>query len=183
MSSIFELLKKEGRARRGILHTVHGDIQTPVFMNVGTCAAIKGGVSPTELVGIGCQVELSNTYHLHLRPGDGLVHSQGGLQKFTGSWALKVIAGSKVPFLVVQDKPSRQDTCKIVIPLGFSSEERQKLAWAKFMAAAGRCKFYICYIETSDAIVMKRTQANIKKNAVQWETFTKYLESKGKLRK
>ena len=54
---LFELLKKEGRARRGILHTVHGDIQTPVFMNVGTCAAIKGGVSPSELVELNCQVD------------------------------------------------------------------------------------------------------------------------------
>ena len=80
MSKHFELLKQEGRARRGILHTVHGDIQTPVFMNVGTCAAIKGGVNTMELREIDCQVELSNTYHLHLRPGDGLIYEMGGLQ-------------------------------------------------------------------------------------------------------
>ena len=79
---MFKVLKKEGRARRGCLHTVHGDIQTPVFMNVGTCAAIKGGVSTMDLIDLHCQVELSNTYHLHLRPGDKLIHDMGGLRKF-----------------------------------------------------------------------------------------------------
>ncbi|CDC60657.1 queuine tRNA-ribosyltransferase [Clostridium sp. CAG:448] len=78
---MFEVLKKEGRARRGILHTVHGDIQTPVFMNVGTCGAIKGGLSARDLEEVNCQVELSNTYHLHLRPGDDLVYRMGGLRK------------------------------------------------------------------------------------------------------
>ncbi len=89
----FTLLTQDGKARRGILHTVHGDIQTPVFMNVGTCAAIKGGVSPTELVDIGCQVELSNTYHLHLRPGDGLIKQMGGIRKFM-SWKGPVLTDS-----------------------------------------------------------------------------------------
>ena len=79
---MFDLLKQEGRARRGVFHTVHGDIQTPVFMNVGTCAAIKGGVSSKELVDLKCQVELSNTYHLHIRPGDKLIKDMGGLHKF-----------------------------------------------------------------------------------------------------
>ena len=79
---MFELIKTEGRARRGVLHTVHGDIQTPVFMNVGTCAAIKGGVTTMELRDIHCQVELSNTYHLHLRPTDKVVREMGGLHKF-----------------------------------------------------------------------------------------------------
>ncbi|MBR4296036.1 MAG: tRNA guanosine(34) transglycosylase Tgt [Clostridia bacterium] len=79
---MFDLIKQEGRARRGCLHTVHGDIQTPVFMNVGTCAAIKGGVSTKDLIDLRCQVELSNTYHLHLRPGDKLIHDMGGLRKF-----------------------------------------------------------------------------------------------------
>ena len=79
---MFELKKQEGRARRGVLHTPHGDIETPVFMNVGTCAAIKGGVSTVELKTIDCQVELSNTYHLHIRPGDKLIHDMGGLHKF-----------------------------------------------------------------------------------------------------
>ena len=72
---MFTILATDGRARRGVLHTVHGDIQTPVFMNVGTCAAIKGGVSTMELLNdVDCQVELSNTYHLHIRPGDKLIH-------------------------------------------------------------------------------------------------------------
>ena len=90
---MFELLKKEGRARRGIFHTVHGDIQTPVFMNVGTCAAIKGGISSKELVELQCQVELSNTYHLHLRPGDGLIREMGGLHKFM-NWQGPILTDS-----------------------------------------------------------------------------------------
>ncbi|MBQ1258472.1 MAG: tRNA guanosine(34) transglycosylase Tgt [Clostridia bacterium] len=90
---MYELLKKEGRARRGILHTVHGDIQTPVFMNVGTCAAIKGGVNTVELKEIGCQVELSNTYHLHIRPGDKLIKELGGIRKFM-AWDGPVLTDS-----------------------------------------------------------------------------------------
>ena len=78
----YELLKQEGRAKRGIFHTVHGDIQTPVFMNVGTIGAIKGAVSTEDLKEIHCQVELSNTYHLHVRPGDKLIKEIGGLHKF-----------------------------------------------------------------------------------------------------
>lgn len=93
MSRSFELLKNEGRARRGILHTVHGDIQTPVFMNVGTCAAIKGGVSTMDLRDIKCQVELSNTYHLHLRPGDRLIKEMGGIHKFF-NWDRPVLTDS-----------------------------------------------------------------------------------------
>ncbi len=79
---MFELLKAEGAARRGVFTCAHGTVQTPVFMNVGTQAAIKGGLSAKDLKDIGCQVELSNTYHLHLRPGDQLVHDLGGLHKF-----------------------------------------------------------------------------------------------------
>ncbi len=90
---MFELLKTEGNARRGIFHTVDGDIQTPVFMNVGTCAAIKGGVDTTELREIGCQVELSNTYHLHIRPGDRLIHDMGGIRKFM-NWDRPVLTDS-----------------------------------------------------------------------------------------
>ena len=91
--SNFTLKCKDGRARRGVLHTVHGDIQTPVFMNVGTCAAIKGGVSTVELKEIDCQVELSNTYHLHIRPGDRLIHDMGGLQKFM-NWDRPILTDS-----------------------------------------------------------------------------------------
>ena len=75
------------------MHTVHGDIQTPVFMNVGTCAAIKGGVSSRELIDLDCQVELSNTYHLHLRPGDKLIHDMGGLHKFM-NWERPILTDS-----------------------------------------------------------------------------------------
>ena len=93
MSKAYEVLKKDGRARRGVLHTVHGDIPTPVFMNVGTCAAIKGGVSTVELEQINCQVELSNTYHLHIRPGDGLIREMGGLHKFM-NWKRPILTDS-----------------------------------------------------------------------------------------
>ncbi len=79
---MYEILKESGRAKRGVLHTVHGDIQTPVFMNVGTAAAIKGAVSTEDLEQIKTQVELSNTYHLHVRPGDQLIKELGGLHKF-----------------------------------------------------------------------------------------------------
>jgi queuine tRNA-ribosyltransferase len=81
---MFILDKTEGHARRGRLITPHGTIETPVFMNVATSAAIKGGVSAYDLREVRCQVMLSNTYHLHIRPGDALIRSQGGLQKFTG---------------------------------------------------------------------------------------------------
>ncbi len=79
---MYKLKKQEGSARRGELETAHGTVQTPVFMNVGTAAAIKGALSAADLKAIGCQVELSNTYHLHLRPGDELVRDMGGLHKF-----------------------------------------------------------------------------------------------------
>ena len=79
---MYTLIKREGRAKRGRLQTVHGAIETPVFMNVGTAAAIKGAVSTEDLKEIGCQVELSNTYHLHLRPGDEVIKKLGGIHKF-----------------------------------------------------------------------------------------------------
>ncbi len=79
---MYELLCKDKKAKRGRLTTVHGVVETPVFMNVGTVAAIKGAVSTEDLEMIGTQVELSNTYHLHVRPGDRLIRSMGGLHKF-----------------------------------------------------------------------------------------------------
>lgn len=79
---MFQLLKTEGAARRGVFTCAHGTVQTPVFMNVGTQGAIKGALSAADLKTIGCQVELSNTYHLHLRPGDRLIHDMGGLHRF-----------------------------------------------------------------------------------------------------
>lgn len=93
MSSIYHILKQEGRAKRGELHTVHGVIQTPVFMNVGTVAAIKGAVSSADLEQIGTQVELSNTYHLHVRPGDEVIKKLGGLHKFM-SWDKPILTDS-----------------------------------------------------------------------------------------
>lgn len=93
MSKQYEILKQEGAAKRAVFHTVHGDIQTPVFMNVGTAAAIKGAVSTVDLKEIGCQVELSNTYHLHVRPGDKLIHDVGGLHKFM-NWDRPILTDS-----------------------------------------------------------------------------------------
>lgn len=90
---MFKLLHKENKARRGEFKTVHGTIQTPVFMNVGTLAAIKGAVSTMDLKEVGCQVELSNTYHLHLRPGDRLIHELGGLHKFM-NWDRPILTDS-----------------------------------------------------------------------------------------
>ena len=90
---MFTLLNKEGKARRGRFETVHGTIETPVFMNVGTLAAIKGAVSSMDLKEIGCQVELSNTYHLHLRPTDKVVNSLGGLHKFM-NWDRPILTDS-----------------------------------------------------------------------------------------
>ena len=93
MSSNFKLIKKDGNARRGELITVHGTVQTPLFMNVGTVAAIKGGVSSEDLENIGCQVELSNTYHLHVRTGDELIKRFGGLHKFM-DWKRPILTDS-----------------------------------------------------------------------------------------
>ena len=90
---MYRLLKKDGRAKRAEFHTVHGIIQTPVFMNVGTAAAIKGAVSTEDLEQIGTQVELSNTYHLHVRPGDQIVRKMGGLHKFM-SWSRPILTDS-----------------------------------------------------------------------------------------
>ena len=90
---MFTLLEKEGRARRGTFETVHGTVQTPVFMNVGTSAAIKGGVSTRDLYDVGCQIELSNTYHLHVRPGDDVIYDMGGIHKFF-NWDRPVLTDS-----------------------------------------------------------------------------------------
>ena len=90
---MYRLIKQEGRAKRGELTTVHGTIQTPVFMNVGTVAAIKGAVSTEDLEQIKTQVQLSNTYHLHVRPGDKIVKQLGGLHKFM-SWEKPILTDS-----------------------------------------------------------------------------------------
>ena len=90
---MYKILRQEGLAKRAEFHTVHGTIQTPVFMNVGTVAAIKGAVSTADLEGIKTQVELSNTYHLHVRPGDKIIKQLGGLHKFM-SWDKPILTDS-----------------------------------------------------------------------------------------
>ncbi len=91
--SKFKILNKNGKARLAEFHTVHGVIQTPVFMNVGTSAAIKGGISSIDLKEVECQVELSNTYHLHVRPGDDVIRKLGGLHKFM-NWDAPILTDS-----------------------------------------------------------------------------------------
>ncbi|MCX7614188.1 MAG: tRNA guanosine(34) transglycosylase Tgt [Clostridiales bacterium] len=90
---MFTLLNKQGKARRGTFTTKHGTVQTPVFMNVATQAAIKGGLGANDLQNIGCQIALSNTYHLHLRPGEQVVRSMGGLHRFM-NWSGPILTDS-----------------------------------------------------------------------------------------
>lgn len=90
---MYKVIKKDGNAKRAIFETVHGTVQTPVFMNVGTIAAIKGAVATTDLQEIGTQIELSNTYHLHVRPGDEVVKKLGGLHKFM-NWDKPILTDS-----------------------------------------------------------------------------------------
>ena len=90
---MYRLIRKEGSARRGEFTTVHGVVQTPAFMNVATSAAIKGGISSYDLEELHCQVELCNTYHLHVRPGDDVIRQLGGLHKFTG-WKRPILTDS-----------------------------------------------------------------------------------------
>lgn len=90
---MYKLLKTEGKARRGVFETVHGTVQTPGFMNVATCAAIKGGLSAYDLMDVNCQVMLCNTYHLHVRTGDKVIKELGGLHEFTG-WNKPILTDS-----------------------------------------------------------------------------------------
>ena len=90
---MYKILKTEGRAKRAVFYTPHGTVQTPVFMNVGTCAAIKGALSSEDLERVNCQIELSNTYHLHVRPGDQVIKDLGGLHKFM-SWNGPILTDS-----------------------------------------------------------------------------------------
>ena len=90
---MYTLLKTEKRARRGRVETVHGTFETPCFMNVGTSAAIKGGISSIDLRGLKTQVELCNTYHLHLRPGEQIIKQLGGLHKFM-NWDKPILTDS-----------------------------------------------------------------------------------------
>ena len=90
---MYTLIKTDGKARRGKFETVHGSFQTPCFMNVGTSAAIKGGVSSIDLKGLKTQVELCNTYHLHVRPSDRVIKEMGGLHKFM-NWDKPILTDS-----------------------------------------------------------------------------------------
>ena len=98
---MFTVLKQEGTARRGEFQTVHGTVQTPAFMNVATAGAINGAVSAFDLKDIGCQVQLCNTYHLHVRPGDKLIKELGGLHKFRFFRSQNFAKSAKRAFILI----------------------------------------------------------------------------------
>ena len=104
MKERIRIINTEGKARRGEIHTPHGVVQTPAFMNVATCGAIKGAVSALDLKQLKCQVQLCNTYHLHLRPGDEAVKKLGGIRRFT-RWEGPVLtdSGKLIGILTAQD--------------------------------------------------------------------------------
>lgn len=113
---MYKILKMEGRAKRAHMETVHGNIETPVFMNVGTAAAIKGAVSTEDLQQIGTQVELSNTYHLHVRPGDEVVKKMGGLHKFM-VWDKPILTDSGGFQVFFSGRPSENQGGGCLFPL------------------------------------------------------------------
>ena len=159
--SRFKILKTEGRARRGVFSTVHGDIQTPVFMNVGTSAAIKGGVSTFDLENLKCQVELSNTYHLHVRPGEDVVYKLGGIHKFfnwnkpvlTDSGGFQVYSLAKLRNITEDGVTfqSHMDGAKIFMSPEVSMQIQSKLASTIAMA------FDECATSTSEYSYMKNS--------------------------
>ena len=140
----FTIHKTCGTARTGTFNTVHGDIQTPVFMNVGTSAAIKGGISTGDLKHIGCQVELSNTYHLHVRPGEDVVYQMGGIHKFfnwdkpvlTDSGGFQVFSLAKLRNITEEGVTfqSHMDGAKIFMSPEVSMQIQSKLASTIAMA-------------------------------------------------
>ena len=133
---MYKLLQQRGQARRGQYETAHGTVQTPVFMNVGTQAAIKGALSSTDLETINCQVELSNTYHLHVRPGEEVVKELGGLHKFmvwekpilTDSGGFQVFSLSKLRKITEEGVHFSAHTDGRKIFMG--PEESMKIQWA-----------------------------------------------------
>ena len=135
----YELLATDGRARRGRFTTPHGVIETPVFMNVGTVAAIKGAVSTMDLHDIHTQVELSNTYHLHVRPGDDVIKKLGGLHKFM-NWDKPILTDSG-GFQVFSLAGLRK--IKVCI---FSRISRQRLRWHLMSVHRIRLRVNICRI-------------------------------------
>lgn len=150
----FKILKTEGNARRGTFSTVHGMIQTPVFMNVGTSAAIKGGISTYDLLKINCQVELSNTYHLHVRPGEDVVYAMGGIHKFfnwdrpvlTDSGGFQVFSLAKLRNITEEGVTfaSHMDGCRIYMSPEVSMQIQSKLASTIAMA------FDECCVSTAE---------------------------------
>ena len=141
----YTLMKTEGRAKRAQFETVHGTIQTPVFMNVGTIGAIKGAVSTQDLYEIGTQVELSNTYHLHVRPGDKIVKQLGGLHKFM-NWHRPILTDSGSMALTVPQVPTGINAGVLTMPcLVCSFPSRDLLCFFKISnLSAIFISFFIC---------------------------------------
>ena len=162
---MYRLIKQEGRAKRGEFTTVHGVIQTPVFMNVGTVAAIKGAVSTADLEQIGTQVELSNTYHLHVRPGDRIIKQMGGLHKFM-SWNKPILTDSggfqvfslahlnKITEDGVEFQDPKNGTRHYISP-EISMKIQQNIG-ADIIMAFDQCAPYPCDYDTAKA-AMERT--------------------------
>ena len=126
----YTLLKTEGRAKRGRLKTVHGTIETPVFMNVATCGAIKGGLSQSDLESIRTQVMLCNTYHLHVRTGDETIRELGGLHKFT-HWTHPILtdSGGFQVFSLAELRNIKEEGVTFHCHIGFSRTWDPRSRW------------------------------------------------------
>ena len=136
----YKILAKDGRAKRADVETVHGTIHTPVFMNVGTVAAIKGAVSTDDLRGIGTQVELSNTYHLHVRTGDKLIKELGGLHRFM-NWDRPILTDSGGYFPSPDSERSKKKACTstpISMVIRFSWDRRRACRSSQTLAPRSR---------------------------------------------
>ncbi len=161
--SLVHIVKKQSEIEPAIerLNPIIKDIEQK--HGITTSAIVREGSIFTEITSIIEEVEASMAIMG--------THGLKGLQKFTGSWALKVITGSKSPFIVIQDEPSQTDLSNVVFPVDFKVEEKEKLVWANFLSQIFNCTFHLCYVESSDPLIKKRTVGNILSS-------TKYLNER-----